>query len=143
MPLHSLYCLYYGIAFLLSGYLACASSPQGQPTMSKAKLVTAIDKDNNSLVQLARNDSLAIRLVSQPGTGYGWMLAQHDTTHLEFLDEKPEFREEEDQLEGGAEYQIFRFVALKADSSVVVLHYVRPWKKNDPAKTYRLTVKEP
>jgi inhibitor of cysteine peptidase len=130
-----------GIAFLLPILSACASFSQSQNPMSSASLITASDKDNGGRVELARGDSLALRLVSQPGTGYGWAIARCDTAHLRLLEEKLEAKEGTENLEGAEEYQVFRFLALKADSSAVELRYVRPWKKEDPpVKTYRLTI---
>jgi predicted secreted protein len=111
-------------------------------TRLEPKTITATLADSSDTVQVARDDSLVLRLESQPGTGYSWRITHHDTLHLRLLGE--EWVPGEAAVPGGVEHQIFRFAALKADSSRVELHYARPWEKGTPpVKTYRLQVDKP
>jgi len=131
-----------GIAALLLMSLACAFSQPSADTMSQLKTITATQEDNGDTVQVARDDSLVIQLDFQPGTGYSWQIVRHDTTHLRLLDE--EWLGSEQGMEGGGELQVFRFAVLKADSSLVEMHYKRPWEKEEPPQgIYRLRVEKP
>ncbi len=126
-------------AFLLL-FLTCAASSKKMPNTTA---ITVTDEDNNGRVQLAKSDSLIVRLASQPSTGYGWKIVQNDTSRLRFQGEAWESPDTEG-LMGTREYQAFRFIAQKADSSVVKFHYVRPWEKDaPPAKTYLIKVQKP
>ena len=127
-----------GAFFLL--FLTCAASPKKMP---KTTAITVTDEDNNGCVQLAKGDSLIVQLAAQPGAGYSWKIVQNDTSRLKLQAETLESRKTEG-TPGSREYQAFRFIAQKADSSVVRLHYVRPWEKDAaPAKTYLIRVQQP
>ena len=126
-------------AFLLL-FLTCAASSKKMPNTTA---ITVTDEDNNGCVQLAKGDSLIVQLAAQPGAGYSWKIVQNDTSRLKLQAETLESRKTEG-TPGSWEYQAFRFIAQKADSSVVKFHYVRPWEKDaPPAKTYLIKVQKP
>ena len=112
------------------------------PCFSRIELnetITLGDKDNGRSLTLRKGDTLIVKLGSQPGTGYGWRIAKNDAHRLKFLGESVE--SPDNGSEGGTELQAFRFEAQSSGSTVLELHYVRPWEKGvAPLKTYCLKV---
>lgn len=111
-----------------------------QPT-SEDDQVTVSELDEGKTVALATKGTLVIRLKSQLGTGYGWQVARNDNRRLRLLS-RPEQENSQGGLPGGEEHQIFRFKALRAGTTLIELHYVRPWEKDTrPLRTFRLRIR--
>ncbi len=77
---------------------------------------------------LKSGDVLVIRLESQMTAGYLW-------TNEELVDNiliaigKPVIEPKSDDLDGGSEIQIFRFLAMEAGNTHLNFYYQRPWQK--------------
>ena len=98
--------------------------------------VIATDKDNRKVKDIARGDIFAIRLESQPGTGYTWLLDKFDQNRLEFLNESTVT---DSGIPGGTNLQVFRFKAAQTGNAYVQLKYVRPWEKEEiPVKLFEV-----
>jgi inhibitor of cysteine peptidase len=105
-----------------------------------AESVALTEQDNNREINLGKGATLTIRLEAQLGTGYSWQTAKYEAEVLKPVG-KPAIEKSETKKVGGVEHQIFRFRALKAGSSVLELHYVRPWQKDvPPLRIFRVTV---
>lgn len=128
------------IALSLAVCLCAAAQILSLPTGDERKTVTLTEQDDGGQVCLSTGDRLVVRLKAQFGTGYSWQLVKNDSGQLRPLG-KPEVQTQERDAPGAAEYQIFRFEALAAGTSVLELHYVRPWEKDaSPQKTFRVEV---
>jgi len=82
----------------------------------------------------------AVRLQSNPTTGYGWQLAKP-------LDEKivvlvtNDYIHSESRLMGAGGHEVWLFKAVGQGRVEIVLKYVRPWEKDQlPAETNVFTV---
>lgn len=83
-------------------------------------------------VALTTGDTLRVRLVSNPGTGYRWAQAAPTPTVLTFIDST--FTGPAGTAVGAPGVQQFRFLAAQPGSSTLVLLYARPWE-TDPTST--------
>lgn len=90
--------------------------------------VTLTEADNLSEVGLDIGDALAVRLESNPSTGYSWELADTETeAFLELL--SMEFEEPEDpELVGAPGVDIFDFEAIDEGAGILRLEYVRSFE---------------
>lgn len=116
-------------------------TPREQVTPgSKSKVVTVNEADDGKEVTPSSSDILEIRLVSVPGTGYGWKLAGPPPEIL---------RLEEERLDVGGSSApgvpataVLRLTAVSSGAGTVRLAYVRSWEKGvPPKKTYTLPVR--
>jgi inhibitor of cysteine peptidase len=97
------------------------------------------EQENGRRVTVAQGDTLVVTLASNPTTGYEWRIAKDDPEHLKPLG-KPEFIGPQNRRVGAGGKQVFRFQAQSPGTTVVELHYLRPFEKDKPpARTYRLT----
>jgi inhibitor of cysteine peptidase len=103
-----------------------------------AKTLYLDDSDENSHLCLYTGDTLTIKLISNPTTGYSWTNAD-SPSNLELLASRSS-PGTADRL-GAPGYQTFSFRATKPDESTLVLNYLRPFEKNTPpAKRFRLFI---
>lgn len=125
------------MSFCYSGVAAALSWQQ----TSGDDQVTVTEQDEGQTVTIARKGTLVVRLKSQLGTGYGWQVKRNDGRRLKLLG-PPDQESPQGGLPGGEEHQIFRFKALRSGTTLLELHYVRPWEKDArPSKTFRLRVR--
>jgi inhibitor of cysteine peptidase len=85
----------------------------------------------------------AIKIKSNPTTGYSWALQKPlDETMLKLKDIAMEEKEEEKPPKLGAPtYEILTFEALQPGETVIYLQYRRPWEKDvAPIKTHKVFV---
>ncbi|MDO4988820.1 MAG: protease inhibitor I42 family protein [Synergistes sp.] len=76
-------------------------------------------------------EKFSVSLVSNATTGYVWKIYGTIPDGIEYLGD--EFIPPKGNLCGAAGVQVFDFRALSAGGFAIVLSYVRPWEKNDPA----------
>ncbi len=114
-------------------------SPMNFTLNRQAKTVTITDNENNTQVDLNAGDTLTVNLVSTPGTGYGWAVAQNNAAIL-----KPEAAKtnpSQTNMPGASGTQTFQFSAVKAGGGSLALNYSRPFEKGkEPAKRFRVLV---
>jgi uncharacterized lipoprotein YbaY/predicted secreted protein/heat shock protein HslJ len=101
--------------------------------------VTLTNSDNGASVGLKAGQTLAVRLDSNPTTGYSWQVAEVDGAVLKQQGE-PQFFRPADAPLGAGGVQVFRFVAT-AGQTRLTLVYRRPFEPNvPPADTFSVQV---
>jgi len=79
-------------------------------------------------------------LLTNPGTGYSWQIIKNDPDKLKSLGDSV-LKPIEAEAPGASENQVFRFLAQNLGSTMLELHYLRPWERNlPPLKTYKINV---
>lgn len=121
-------------ASLLSSAMMACSLPARSP-----KTFALTIQDDQTSLSLRKGDFLTISLEGNPTTGYQWQVAQLDTTILEQSGD-PEFTPAATGLGSGGVFT-FRFHALQAGQTTLVLAYSRPFEAAPPLQTFTLTVK--
>lgn len=117
--------------------LGCAS-PVLAVEPPKAVVVTERDADRE--VTIAPGATLIVRLGTRLGTGYGWQIAENDSSRLRAAG--PPELEGSSSEPGAAQRQVFRFIAQKAGSTSLAFRYVRPWEPEEvSARTFRIDVR--
>lgn len=107
---------------------------------SKSKVVTVSEADDGKEVTLSSSDILEIRLVSVPGTGYGWKLAGPPPDILRLQEERLDVGGS--STPGAPATAVLSFSAVSPGAGTVRLAYARSWKKGVPPKrTYTLRVR--
>jgi inhibitor of cysteine peptidase len=98
------------------------------------------DKDDGRQIIIEKGSTLAVRLEATPGTGHSWKLVKINAELLKALGESA-FENPRGGVPGAIEHQVFRFEAQAFGSSVLEMHYLRPWEKDvPPLRIYRITV---
>lgn len=108
----------------------------------QANELTLGDDAGGKQVTLKADQTLTVRLESNPTTGYGWEIAEVDDAVLKSQGE-PQFEQQNSskQLAGAGGWQVFHFTALKTGETNLKLVYRRPWEKNiEPIKTFTVQV---
>jgi inhibitor of cysteine peptidase len=101
--------------------------------------VTLTDKDTGAKQKLSQGQLLVVHLETQPGTGFGWVIAKCDKEELTLLSSV--LLDNPNKLPGGKAAQVFTFRAAGAGASELELHYQRPFDKEmKSAKTFKITV---
>lgn len=97
---------------------------------------------NGQKISIKPNQTLAIRLESNPTTGYGWEVAECDEAILKPLGEAEYEQAKPNQnLVGGGGWQTFQFRPEKTGQTRVKLIYHRPWEKDvEPLQTFEVQV---
>ena len=112
--------------------------------MSDGQDITIVtDKDNGRQIEVAKGSTLVVRLEATPGTGHGWQVMKINADLLQPIGE-PRFENPRQGEPGAVEQQVFRFKAQASGSTVLEMHYRRPWEKDvPPLRTYdiRLTIR--
>ena len=90
-------------------------------------------------IKVKAGQRFTIRMESNPTTGYGWQLSKA-------LDEKVvqlvtnAYIPPESKLMGAGGHEAWTFKAIGAGATDISMQYVRPWDKDQPAKTNVYTV---
>jgi inhibitor of cysteine peptidase len=122
------------LASQLNTQTACSS------TANTSASVSMTDENNGQIVTLKTGQLLLIRLASNPGTGYGWQLAESNKNHIKLLG-NPVLEPLTNPQQNSTVYQVFRFQVKSAGSNILELQHQPPGKNNTPSnKTYRLNV---
>ena len=96
--------------------------------------------DNGKPVALKIGESLAIRLDSNPSTGYSWQFIPMKHAILELAGE-PAYSPPAQPLPGAGGQHTFRFVAVGAGRATLTLAYRRSFEPNAaPAQTFTVHV---
>jgi len=95
-------------------------------------------EETGGRVTLKPGQTLAIRLESNPSTGYRWETTEYD---VEILRQggSVEYQSGGSALGAGG-HEIFRFEAVATGQTIVKMVYRRPWEESDPLKTFTLEV---
>lgn len=117
--------------------LQAASS--GTSAKTAASAVTVGDQDNGKDIDLASNQTLVVKLASNPSTGYKWTV-EGDPAPLKL--EKQTYRKSTKSSAMGAPgLQVFQFSGGSSGIANLKLNYHRSFEYNvPPAKTFSLRV---
>lgn len=104
---------------------------------SKSMILT--ESDAGKTAEMSIGDELAITLVGNPSTGYGWEVVPVEGAVLEPVGE-PEFEADSD-LVGAPGKITLHFKAIRAGQQTLRLIYRRPWEEQaEPLETFEVTV---
>jgi inhibitor of cysteine peptidase len=111
----------------------------GTSAKTAASNVTATDQDNGKDVDLASNQTLVVKLASNPSTGYKWTV-EGDPSPLKL--QRDSYRKNTKSSAMGAPgMQILQFSAGGSGMANLKLNYHRSFEYNQPpAKTFTLRV---
>jgi inhibitor of cysteine peptidase len=106
---------------------------------TKNETITISDKDQDSVVNINKNDLIIVELEGNPTTGYTWEVSPDSTINLS-LQGEPEFVSSSDALGAGGIIKL-TFKADGKGNGLLKLIYHRPWEENiPPDKTFSVTV---
>ncbi len=115
------------------------AASSGTPEKSAASSVTVSDQDNGKDIDLASNQTLVVKLPSNPSTGYKWTV-EGDPTPLK-LQKDSYRRNTKSSAMGAPGVQVFQFSAGSSGMANLKLNYHRSFEYNQPpAKTFTLRV---
>jgi len=105
----------------------------------REKLVTG--SDNGSEIRLQTGEALALKLESNPTTGYSWQVIEIDDTVLG-QEGDPEYKATTGNggPAGTGGEETIRFKALRSGKTTLTLGYMRPWEEVPPLKTFSIQV---
>jgi C1A family cysteine protease/predicted secreted protein len=141
------------VALALSSSALSGSPPLEPPPPVE---ITLGAEDNGQRVELHEGETLAIRLESNPSTGYGWELDQPALSaeslsvlrqtgdeyeaHEALGSSSAEGLEAPQPLLGAPTTQVLRFQAVQAGQASLKLVYRRPWEELPPLDSFSLQV---
>ena len=100
------------------------------------------EKNNGDSLNLKINDTVEIKLESNPTTGYSWFLSDNvDETIVSVT--SPEFMEskKDEELVGAGGYEIFTIKAIAKGKTDIILNYERPWEEGvEPLEIFEITI---
>jgi inhibitor of cysteine peptidase len=103
---------------------------------------TLTEKNNGDRLNLKINDTVEIKLESNPTTGYSWFLNDNvDETVVSIT--SPEFMEskKDEELVGAGGYEIFTIKAISKGKTDIILNYERSWEEGiEPLETFEITI---
>lgn len=128
---------------LLATFSIILQVSAGSTTPVSNSEVTINNTNNDSQITVQKDKILVVKLLVNPGIGYGWQIIKNDTDKLKPLGDSA-LEELEAGVPGATENQVFRFSAQGSGSTILEFHYLRPWERNvSPLKTYRVEVQIP
>jgi len=87
--------------------------------------------DSGQTISVGLNQEFVIALGSNPTTGYSWRVS-YDQSRLELVGGESTYevdKEAEPGMVGAGGVEYFRFKALRAGQSEVIMTYQRPWQE--------------
>jgi len=98
--------------------------------------------DQGTIQQLHVGDSLVIRLMGTPSTGYEWVRIQPEVWGDGPIDivAEGEFEACSNGLIGSPGEYVFRYRAMRQGTTVLGFAYRRPWEKDEAADLYEVTI---
>jgi predicted secreted protein len=124
----------------LGAELLVAATPGNQGDQAEPADITLTNSDSGAPVSIKAGQTLAVRLDSNPSTGYVWQVRQADGAVL-ILQGDPQYIAPADAPPGAGGVQVFRFTAATAGQSTLTLVYRRPFEPDAaPAQTFSVQV---
>ncbi len=115
------------------------------PAATKVPNRTLTVNDDGKTISVTVGDTIAIKLDSNPSTGYGWQVTGISTASavqngkIEFESPPPPKDGRIRVGQGGT--AVITFDAVSAGKSTISLEYRRPWEKGKaPARTFTITL---
>ena len=98
------------------------------------------DEDNGTTITINPGDTVVLRLLSNPSTGYGWTVGMNNSSLLQQIG-KPKNIPSDTGMAGAGGMTEFKFRAVGSGGDSLALLYQRPWEKGvQAAKTFRVFV---
>jgi len=104
---------------LLVGLLAACGGDDGGVVLYGA--------DSTSEIAVVADETIEVRLESNPSTGYTWELSAMSTPGVVELIESS-FEDSGKDIEGAPGIEVFTFEAASSGAGVLRLEYIRPWE---------------
>ncbi len=103
---------------------------------------TLTEKNNGDSFNLKINDTINIKLESNPTTGYSWILSDGtDSAIVSLIDSEFIQSSEDKELVGAGGYEMFTFKAVSKGKTSIILNYKRPWEEGvEPLGTFEITI---
>ena len=99
------------------------------------------DKDTGRTLHLDRGDTVTVKLVSNPTTGYQWQFGTPPFDEKVMILRGDKYIRPQEQLAGAPGKRSLTFLAEGSGRTGLRLIYVRPWEKNrPPAQEFNLMV---
>jgi len=89
-------------------------------------------------IKVKAGQKFIIRMESNPTTGYSWQLSK-DLDNIIVLVNNT-FIPPDSKLCGAGGHELWTFKAIEPGQTNIIIKYVRPWEKNQPARTNVFTV---
>ena len=97
------------------------------------------DADNGKTLQLNNVDTVTLNLNGNVTTGYSWTVAGIQGPAVESLGD-PVYTRALPGAAGSGGVFTAKFHVAQVGQSQVTLQYARPWEKNNPARTFTITL---
>jgi len=103
---------------------------------------TLTEKNNGDSFSLEINDVINIKLISNPTTGYRWVLIEEiDGSIISLIDSEFIQSKKDKELVGTGGYEIFSFKAIPKGKTSIILNYERPWEDEvEPLETFEIII---
>ena len=89
-------------------------------------------------IKVKAGQKFIIRMESNPTTGYGWQLSK--TLDNKIILVTNAFIPPDSKLCGAGGHEVWTFKAVGEGQMEISMNYVRPWEKDQPARTNVFTV---
>jgi len=129
---------------LVFAMLATLLSPLSCITLRRANIEISCEQFNEnhhprSELHTAVGDTIAVKLCSNPTTGFQW---QYETSGGNVLKEEDhDFEQPEDDVPGAASKEVWIFRAVEKGTTEVYMTYSQPWDGGEKAEwTFTMTV---
>jgi inhibitor of cysteine peptidase len=114
------------LAMVMSLLLASGFMSAMAPLPNTPNEVNLSEQDSGREVALGASDVLALRLESNPSTGYSWQVTEMDSKILSQWGDVT--FEAKSELLGAPATQVTRFAAMAEGETTLRLAYMRPWE---------------
>ena len=120
------------------GLMICGAALAGTPGPSGPPSKTEEYLNPGEPIKVESGRIFAIRMASNPTTGYGWQLAGALDRKITLVTNV--FVPPAGKLLGAGGHEVWSFKAAGEGRAEICMQYVRPWETNQPARTNFFTV---
>ena len=127
------------VSLIFSSFLLNCASGNSIPVSAPTDH-TVTEDDNDKEIQVARGDTITVRLGSQLGTGYGWYVTSGPGNLLEQTSQRPKIESNKNSKPGSSEVEVFQFTAKASGRVRLEFSYRRPDKDSAAQKTFHVFI---
>lgn len=99
------------------------------------------ENDNGKIINLMKDQSLELSLMTNPSTGYTWQYVQNPSPDI--LKETRHFLLAQGKNPGSPSIEYWIYSPMGAGATSIVLKYSRSWSKEPPLKTFQIDIVVP
>jgi len=125
----------YLIGLLILAMTMATANSQGSTNMSEK---TEEYLNPGELIKVKAGQIFTIRMESNPTTGYGWQLSKALDNQIIMVTNA--FIPPDSKLMGAGGHEVWTFKAISEGQVEISMQYVRPWEKDQAARTNVFTV---